>query len=103
MHPTQQPADPERSYGRRVRCRFNSVAQPSVESACSLSSSIRALAVKVLSCPCGLIDGTLNFGFGIAGSAADTLLDLPAEIARAAFQPILVLIGPPSISETVVC
>jgi hypothetical protein len=52
--------------------------------------NIGCLAIQVLSCPCGLIYGAFNFGFGIAGSLTNTLLNLAAEISRAAFKSILV-------------
>jgi hypothetical protein len=89
-HPAEQPADPERGYDCRIRLRFNLVAQPCLYRACILPHNIGCLAIQVLSCPCGLIYGAFNLGFGIAGSLTNTLLNLAAEISRAAFKSVLV-------------
>jgi hypothetical protein len=88
MHPAEQPTDSERGYNGRIRLRFNLIAQPCLYRACILPHDIGSLAVQVLGCPCGLIHDPLNFGFGIAGGPADALLNLAADISRAAFQTI---------------
>jgi hypothetical protein len=90
MHPAEQPTDSERGYNGRIWLRFDLVAQPCLYRACILPHNIGSLAVQILGCPCGLIHDTFNFGFGIAGSTADSFLNLAADISRAAFQTILV-------------
>jgi hypothetical protein len=90
MHSAEQPADSERGYDFRIRLRFNLVAEPCLYRACILPHYIGCLAKQVLSCPCGLIYGAFDFGFGIAGSLTNTLLNLAAEISRAAFKSVLV-------------
>src|SRR5438874_8358121 len=88
MRSADEPADSERGYNCRVWLRFNLVAQPCFERRCILLHNIGSLAVKVLSCPCSLIDDAFNFGFGVAGGTTDALLELAARVADVSFNSI---------------
>jgi hypothetical protein len=89
-HATLQPANSKRNRGAEIRLRFDRMAQRLLEVRCHASRGVRRFSIRCLRRADGLIGDTLGLGPHTSRSFAESLLNLPADIAGRAFYAVFI-------------